>query len=292
MKPAPFDYLAPESIGDAVAALVEYGGHAKILAGGQSLVPMLAFRIARPAALIDLGRVPGLTGLALEGDSVSIGAMTTHRSVELSEGLIGRCPMLGEALAVLGHVAIRNVGTVGGSMAHADPAAEWPAIALALEGRLAVSGTGGERSVAAADFLTGWMTTALMPDEILVGVELTLPPSGTGSAFLEVARRHGDFALAGAAVVLSIEDGLVSRVRIALLGLGLTAVRAEEAEGLIAGREPTLEAFEAASAAIESSIQPLGDQQGTADYKRHLGRVLTVRALTKAHERATNGAVG
>ncbi|MDH3607605.1 MAG: xanthine dehydrogenase family protein subunit M [Acidimicrobiia bacterium] len=292
MKPAPFDYLAPESIADAVAALSEYGGQAKILAGGQSLIPMLAFRIARPAALIDLGRVPGLTGIRFEGDSIAIGAMTTHRSVELNEELNGRCPMVADALAVLGHVAIRNVGTVGGSLAHADPAAEWPALALALDASMAVAGPHGERSVPIADFLTGWMTTALLPEEVLVGVEFLLPPAGTGSAFLEVARRHGDFALAGAAVALGIEDGLVSHVRIALLGVGMTAVRANEAEDLLAGREPTLEAFDTAADAIGPSIQPLDDQQGTADYKRHLSRVLTIRALRIAQQRATDGANG
>jgi carbon-monoxide dehydrogenase medium subunit len=286
VKAAAFDYLAPESMTAAIEALAEYGGEAKVLAGGQSLMPLLNFRLVRPAALIDLRRVPDLTGIGVSGASIRIGAMTTHRSVELEGELLGRCRMLGEALGVIGHVAIRNVGTVGGSMAHADAAAEWPVLALALDGRFTAVGTTGQRTITAKDFFTGWMSTALAPDEILTRIDLSLPPSGAGTAFREVSRRHGDFGLAGVATVISGEDGLVSAVRISLLGLALKPVRAAEAEHLLVGREPTNELFDEAAKAIDAVIQPLSDQHATEAYKRHLGKVLTVRALRAARDRS------
>ncbi|MDH3307736.1 MAG: xanthine dehydrogenase family protein subunit M [Acidimicrobiia bacterium] len=287
MKSAPFDYLAPSSIDDAIAALVEYRGTAKVLAGGQSLVPMLGFRLVRPAALIDLRHITGLTGISPVGDTVSIGAMTTHRSVELHQELIGRCPMVREALGVVGHVSIRNRGTVGGSMAHADPAAEWPTLALALDAEFAVTGLDGERVIAAEDFFTDWMTTSMRTDELLTRVDLAIPPPGVGTAFLEVARRHGDFGLAGVATVLGIEDGVVSHARVSLLGLGLTALRARETEEVLLGREPSEDALVEAADHIEARVKPLSDQHATEDYKRHLGRVLTVRTLRLARERAS-----
>jgi carbon-monoxide dehydrogenase medium subunit len=291
VKPAPFEYVAPESLEEAVGLLGERGDEAKVLAGGQSLVPLLALRLAAPRLLIDLNRVPGLDGVALDGRTLSIGALARHRDVELHPGLRDRCPMLFEGVSSIGHVSIRNRGTVGGSIAHADPAAEWPSLVLALDGEVDVRSRRGERAVAAADLFETYFTTTLEPDEVVTGVRLRLPEGRVGSAWLELARRHGDFAIAGVGALLSLaDDGTVEDVRVALIGVRDTAIRSAAAEATLRGATPDEEAFAAAAEAIEPEIEPVSDLHGSSDYRRHVAKVLVRRALARAWRRAEEAA--
>jgi carbon-monoxide dehydrogenase medium subunit len=291
VKAAPFEYVAPQTLSGAIDALSAAGDDAKVIAGGQSLVPALAFRIVRPSVLIDLNRVPGLDEIRVSGDTLSIGAMARQREVEQLPGLRERCTMLTEAIALVGHPAIRNRGTVGGSLAHADPAAEWGALALALDAELDVAGPDGTRTVAARDLVVTYFTTTLARDEVLTQIRLRLPPPGSGSCFVELARRHGDFALAGvAALVVLAEDGTVGHARLALIGVGDRPIRSTAAEAVLIGEPPTADSIAAAASAVRSEIAPTDDIHATADYRSHLGEVLTRRALTTAAGRASRGA--
>ena len=290
MKPAPFDYAAPESLDEAVALLAQHGEEAKVLAGGQSLVPLLAFRLASPSVLIDLNRIPGLDGVRLDGDRLVLGALARHRDVERFAPLAGRCPMAAEAVSMIGHVAIRNRGTVGGSLAHADPAAEWPALLAILDGEVEARGPDGTRSIPAHELFTSYFTTTLAPTEIITEARLDLPAGRVGSAFLEFAQRRGDFAIAGVGAVLRLEDdGTVGEARIGLLGVADGPVRARSAEALLVGRPPADPAIDEAAAAIDPDLAPLSDVHGSAEYRRHVAGVLTRRALTFARERAEGG---
>jgi CO/xanthine dehydrogenase FAD-binding subunit len=290
VKPPPFEYLAPRSLDEAVAALAEHGDEAKVMAGGQSLVPLLAFRLARPAVIVDLNGVPGLDGARLEGETLELGALTRQRDVERLDGLRVRCPMVVEAVEQVGHVAIRNRGTVGGSLVHADPAAEWTALALALDAECEIVGPSGTRSVGARDFLVSTFLTVLAPDELLTGIRLRVPNGRTGSCFLELARRHGDFALAGVGALVTLgEDGVIVDARIALIGVGDTAVRVEGAERSLVGRSPTADVHAEAARAVEDELEPNSDIHASADYRRHVAGVLVRRALGTAVERAKGG---
>jgi carbon-monoxide dehydrogenase medium subunit len=287
LKPPPFDYVAPASADEAVVALAEHGDDAKLLAGGQSLVPLLAFRLARPSVLVDLNRVSGLDDLVIEGDNLVVGAMTRQRSVERLSGLRERCPMIVEAVELIGHTAIRNRGTVGGSLAHADPAAEWTALALALDAEFDLIGPGGRRTVPAQDFFLTYFTTALAPGELLTQARFRLPNGRSGSCFIELARRHGDFALVGVGALVSLDaDGGIAGARVALIGVGDRAVRAGAAEAILNGRQPTDELLAEAADAVDGEITPGGDIHASADYRRHIARVLTFRALGTALARA------
>src|SRR2546422_6801399 len=230
MKPAPFSYFAPGSLEEAVGLLSQHGEEAKVIAGGQSLVPMMAFRLATPSVLVDLNAVASLEYGRIEGGAVVLGALARHRSVLELPDLRERCPMLAEAVDVIGHPAIRNRGTVGGSLAHADPAAEWPGLLLAMDGEVDAAGPDGRRrTIAAEELFDTYFTTALGADEILTEVRLPLPNGGgrTGSAFVEFAQRHGDFAVAGAAAIVALsDDGSVAGASIALIGVRDTPVRA------------------------------------------------------------------
>jgi carbon-monoxide dehydrogenase medium subunit len=285
LKPAAFEYAAPRTVDEAVSLLQHHGEEAKVLAGGQSLVPLMAFRLARPTALIDLAEVQELRYLH-EGDVATFGAMATHREVERNAFIARRCPMITEAMALVGHVAIRNRGTIGGSLAHADPAAEWPALAVALDGECDVRGPSGTRTVAARDLFFSYFTTVLEPDEILTEVRLHLPPAGSGSAFVELARRHGDFGLAGVAAVVRLADGSIADARLALLGVAATPVRPETAERELRGLEPSDGVLERVAEAVDASIEPVGDIHASEEYRRHAARVLTKRAIKKAWKRA------
>jgi len=280
VKPPPFEYLAPRSLDEAVAALAEHGDEAKAMAGGQSLVPLLAFRLARPSVIVDLNGIGGLDGARLDGDTLELGALTRQRDVERLPGLRERCPMIVEAIEQVGHVAIRNRGTVGGSLAHADPAAEWTALALALDAELDLVGPGGARTVPAAEFLISYFTTALGPGELLTGLRLNVPNGRSGSCFLELARRHGDFAIAGVGALVTLDgEGSVGDARVALIGVGERAVRVAAAEELLRGRRPTAELFAEAAAAVQAELDPNSDVHATADYRRHVAGVLVRRAL-------------
>lgn len=288
MKPARFDYVAPETAGEAVSLLNAYEGEAKILAGGQSLMPLLNMRLARPGLLVDLGRVAGLDYIRESGGGLAIGAMTTKRAVEQSALVQSRQPLLHAATLWIGHPQIRNRGSVGGSMAQADPAAEYPAVAVALDAELRVLGPAGERSIKAEDFFVTYLTTALEPNEVLI--EVTFPVLGerTGWGFQEVARRHGDFAMVGTAVTVTLDaGGQCSDARIVLFGVGPKALRARGAEQMVIGERPGEELYRrAGQKAGEEIDEALSDVHASAEYRQHLAGALTRRALAEAVGRA------
>ena len=289
MKPAPFEYHRPDTVEQAVALLAAHGYDAKLLAGGQSLVPAMNFRLAQPAVLVDLNRVGGLSYIHEQRDGgLRIGAMTRQRAAERSAAVAARAPLLAETLPYVAHAQIRNRGTIGGSIAHADPAAEVPAVTLALDARFRLAGPNGERTVHAADFFTGLFGTALEPEEVLVDVDLPPPAPGAGWAFDEVSRRHGDYALAGLAATVELaEDGTCRAARLALFSVGDGPVLAAEAASLLVGSVPTADAIRAAAeAASQRDIDPPGDIHASPDYRRHLVDVLVRRVLPRAFDRA------
>lgn len=289
MKPAPFRYFAPQTLDEALSLLAEHGYDAKPLAGGQSLVPAMNFRLAQPAVLVDLNRIPELAFIrAADGGGLRIGAMTRQRTLERDPLVATRAPLVHAAMPHIAHVQIRNRGTIGGSLAHADPAAELPAVALALDASFRLRSRRGERWVAADEFFISLFTTALEPDELLV--EVALPPllPHTGWAIEEVARRHGDYALVGVAATLVLnEAGRCSQARIALLSVGDGPVAAQEAATLLVGERPTAELLTTVAESVaRDEIDPASDIHASAAYRRHLAKVLTRRALAEAYERA------
>lgn len=290
MKPATFDFHRPGSVDEAIALKERYEGEASVLAGGQSLIPMMNFRLARPRALVDLNGVDGLSGIALDDGAVRVAAMTRQRDLERHSGAMAACPLLGKALAHVGHQVIRNRGTVGGSVAHADPAAELPAALLALGGRIRALGPGGARLVEAEDLFEFHLTTSLEPDELLVEVEFPGLPPRSGAACEEVARRHGDYALAGVCATVTLdESGRVGRARLAYLGVAATPVRAHAAEAVLAGAQPGAELFAEAGRAARDVVDAVDEEQASVAYRRRLVDVLTRRALGAASERANGG---
>jgi len=288
VKPAPLDHAAPTTVGEAVALLNDPEREAVALAGGQSLMPMLNLRLARPDLLVDLTRIEGLDHIRESGGWIEMGAMATKRAVERSSLVRERQPMWHEATLQIGHPQIRNRGTVGGSMAQADPAAEYPAAAVALGGEVKAVGPSGERTIPATEFFLGYLTTALAPGEILTEVRVPVLPPGRGWAFREVCRRHGDFAMAGTAVTVDLDaSGRCTATRIALFGVGPVPSRAVEAEKIVDGEAPGEEVFERAGRAAAGAIdEPLADVHASADYRRNLAAVLTGRALAQAVTRA------
>ena len=293
MKPAPFDYFTPATLDEALALLAEHGADAKPLAGGQSLIPAMNFRLARPAALVDLNRIAELSYIRSErdgegGGTTAIGAMTRQRAVERSEEVARAAPLLAEAMPSIAHPQIRNRGTVGGSIAHADPSAELPAVMLALDARFRAKSSTGERSIPASEFFKGLLETALQPGELLV--EIALPPllPRSGTAFLELARRHGDYALVGVAAVVTLDArGRCTAARITFLSVGDGPVLATEAGKTLAGQTPSEELLRAAAdAAATRDVDPPSDIHASAAYRRQLVAVLTRRALERAFERA------
>jgi carbon-monoxide dehydrogenase medium subunit len=287
VKPPPFDYSAPDTLDEALALLHEHGDEARPLAGGQSLVPLLALRLAHPSRLIDLAGILELTRVRADGSGLAIGGMVRERFAERAEMVSVRAPLLAEALPLIGHPAIRSRGTVGGSLAHADPAAELPAVALALDAELvARSRARGERVIPAAAFFQGYFTTALEPDEILTEMRLRGVAAGTGYSFTEVARRHGDFAMVGVAAQLRLADGKIADARLALSGVSDVPVRAPAAEAALAGADVSEAAFGEAAELAAADLSPPADLHGSPAYRRHLARVLVKRALRSAAHRA------
>jgi len=284
MKPAPFDYAAPDSLEEALALARRYGQDGKVLAGGQSLVPLLNMRLARPAVLIDLNRIRTLDYIRHRRE-VRIGAMTRQRTVERSPLVQERLPLLAEAIRYVGHPQIRNRGTVGGSLAHADPAAELPAVLAALGGRVVLRSARGTRTLDPDAFFLGYLTTALQPDELLVEVRLPAHDH-LGTAFLEVARRHGDYALAGVAAVVAWDGGRARDVRLAFTGVGGVPVRVAEAEA--AARDTALpdRVLLEISRIVSARLDPETDIHATAEYRKHVAGVLAERALRIAADRA------
>jgi aerobic carbon-monoxide dehydrogenase medium subunit len=285
VKPAKFDYHAPPTLDEALALLVRYDGDAKVLAGGQSLVPLLNFRLARPAALIDLNRIKSLAYIHEHGGQVRFGAMTRQRAIEFSPIVAQRLPLLREATHWVGHLPIRSRGTIGGSIAHADPSAEYPAVLTALGGEVVVRGPKGERTVAPDALFETYLTTTLAPDEILTEVRLPAMPEGAGWAFEEFARRHGDFAIVGVAAAVWRSGGRIT-ARLATAGAGATPRRLRASEEIIERDGLASAAIAGAARRASELVEPDSDIHASADYRRHLVGVLTERALTRAAERA------
>jgi CO/xanthine dehydrogenase FAD-binding subunit len=287
MKPASFEYHDPHSLDEALSLLAQLGDDAKVLAGGQSLVPMMNFRLVRPAYLVDLNRVPELAYVHANGDGLRLGAMTRQCTIERSEQIASGWPLLSEATRLIGHVQIRTRGTVGGSLAHADPSAEYPAAMTALNAQFVLRSQQGERTLDARDFFVTYLTTALEPGEILVEIRVPPLPPRTGWSFKEVSRRHGDFALVGAAALVTLdEDDRVHEARLAFTGAGPTPVRPSEAEAVLVGREPTEANFREAAALSTKDLEPDSDIHASAEYRREVGGVMARRALVEAAERA------
>ena len=286
MKPPRFDYLLPRSLDEALSMLAEHGDEAKVLAGGQSLVPLLNFRLVRPTYVVDVNDIPGLDGIRLDGEHLAIGAMTRQRAAETSAVVRERCPLLAEAMPQIGHVQIRNRGTIGGSLAHADPAGELPAVLAALDGELVLRSRRGERRLGPQEFFVGYLTTAVAPDELLVEARVPVTPPRTGTAFVEVSRRHGDFALVGVAATLTLDaGGVCTACAIAVTGVGPTPVVARDAARALVGAKPTAEAYEEVARRVATALEPDSDLHASAEYRKHLGGVLTRRALARAAER-------
>ena len=286
MKPPPFAYIDPRSVADAVALLAQHGVDAKVLAGGQSLVPLLNFRLVHPVLLVDVNRISALAYIQEQNGALVLGALSRIHAVENSTLVKRHAPLLAEAAALVGHLAIRHRGTIGGNLAHADPASEIPAALLALEGQVVAVGLRGERVIAAGDFFRGPLSTALEPTELLTEVRIPTGPPGSGSAFLEVSRREGDYALVGAGVVLQRDGGRCARARIALCGIAGAPVRARLAEGILERAGVTEEALRSVALAVEEALSPTDDVQASAEYRRHVAGVLTERAVRQAWERA------
>lgn len=290
MKPANFDYHAPQTLAEAVELMVRFdedGVDAKILAGGQSLMPMLAMRVARPEILVDLGRIKSLDYVRQEGGVIAIGAMTSKRAAEESTLIEQQQPLFHAATKLVGHRQIRNRGSVGGSFAHADPASEYPAVALVLDMEFRAVGPDGERTIPAADFFVTYMTTSLESTEVLTEVRLPAMPVGAGWSIQEFARRNGDLALAGVAAMLNVAGGVCAGARLVAFGVNATAVRLTAAEDFLAGKHAERSSFEQAAAlAAEGLDEPMSCVHASADYRRHLVRVLAERCLAEAAGRA------
>jgi carbon-monoxide dehydrogenase medium subunit len=289
MKPAPFEYHAPTSVEEAVALLADRGDEAKVLAGGQSLIPMLNLRLTRFEALVDIGRIPALRTIEQVDGAVRIGAMVPQCEIE-RDGLVAKAlPLLARATPLIGHFQIRSRGTLGGSIAHADPAAEYPAAALALDAQLEAQGPGGVRTIGAAEFFAGTWTTALEPDEVLTGVRIGEWGPGTGVAVRELARRHGDFAVAGVVCAVQLDGGTVARAAIALLGMGSTPLRARAAEAALVGTTAgEIDAREIGHLVVRDT-EPPEDLHASAGLRRRAAAALTTQALHEALEEARDG---
>jgi carbon-monoxide dehydrogenase medium subunit len=293
VKPAPFDYVVAESVEHALAAKRRYGDEARFLAGGQSLVPAMNFRLAQPAVLIDLNRIPGLGDVRRENDVLAIGALARHRTLEHDPNVARHAPALAEAATYVAHPQIRNRGTLGGNLAQADPASELPAAAVALDASLHVRSAGSERQIAARDFFTGVFATALEPDEMLVRIDVPALPPRTGTAFMEIARRRGDYAIVGIAAVVTVDDARrCVRVRAVLCGAGNSPVCLAAPERVLAGHRGSEAGFAEAAALAGCEIDPPANVHATADYRRHLAGVLVRRALALAVSRAEGGDPG
>ncbi|MGA8567499.1 MAG: xanthine dehydrogenase family protein subunit M [Candidatus Binataceae bacterium] len=286
MKPPPFDYHAPKSAAEAIDLLGRYGADARLLAGGQSLVPLLNFRLSAPAVIVDLNRAADLAYIKEENGRVRMGAMTRQRAIEFSPLVKSRLPLLAEATRWVGHLPTRTRGTIGGSLAHCDPAAEYPAVAAALDAELVIRGSAGERVVRAAEFFVGFMTTAVQPGEMLVEVRMAAQAPDSGSAFEEFSRRHGDFAIVGIAAMVAVDGDRCRSARLAACGAGPTAMRLRAAEEILEQGGVGDRNIDDAAARAAELVDPGADLHASAEYRRHLTRVLTRRALKRAVERS------
>jgi aerobic carbon-monoxide dehydrogenase medium subunit len=279
MKPSDFSYARAASVADALQLLASHGDKAKVLSGGQSLMPAMNLRLISPELIIDIGQITELRGIAVSGDAMRIGALTRHADIAGSGEIARHAPLLAAAIAHVAHPAIRNRGTLGGSLAHADPASELPACMLALDATLVIQGQAGERHVAALDFFTGIYQTALLPDELLVAVELPVARRDASHFFHEFARRHGDYAIAGLAAQASVRRGAFGDLRLAYFAVGDRPVLAGAAAGKLIGTDVTPATLSDASAALDTELEPQDDQQASTSMRRHLARVLLARCV-------------
>jgi CO/xanthine dehydrogenase FAD-binding subunit len=287
VKPPQFDYHDPHTVDDALSLLAEHGEDAKVLAGGQSLVPLLNFRLASPDHLVDLGRIPELAYLRRTDGTLRIGTMTRQSTAEHSPLVADNWPLVTEALEMVAHSQIRNRGTVGGSVAHADPAAELPLVFTTLEATLHLRSQRGRRSVGVGDFFLTHLTTAIEPDELLVELEVPAVPPGTGWGFSEYARRHGDFALGGASALITIKDDVCTRARIGLLAASDRPLRVPAAEQVLVGEAVTQDTTAEAARVAVADINPTGDIHGGSEYRKQLIEGMVRRAIDKATARAS-----
>jgi carbon-monoxide dehydrogenase medium subunit len=279
VKAPSFAYAKPRSLDEVFALAARHGADAKLLAGGQTLLATLNMRLSSPALLIDITGLPGLGGITVKGNAVRIGALTTHRAIERSPEVAKHLPLLAQAAPHIAHVAIRNAGTLGGSLAHGDPAAEWPACCIALDAEIVMASKQGERRAKAREFYRGLFDTALGTGEVITAVEFPIPGAGYRSAFLELARRQGDYAIVGVAAMAKVSSGALSDVRLAFIGGGPTPVLARTAMAAVEGKKPGAEVIALAQTALAKDLAPTGDLNGSPATKLHLARVLCGRAL-------------
>src|SRR5580704_3272947 len=285
MKPAPFRYFAASSLDHALSLKAEHGDEARFLAGGQSLIPAMNFRLARPAMLIDINHVPQLAAVERSDKDIRLGAMTRYRALERNGDFLKTCPLFADALPHIAHPQIRNRGTIGGNLSHADPASELPAVATAMKARMRIKSRANEREVAAVDFFVGLLTTDIAADEMLVEVLFPEPKPRTGCSFMEVARRRGDFALAGIAAIVTVDqEARCADLRLALCGVGETPVEASGAAASLVGQRLTDKTIAAVAAEVQELIEPSGNVHASPDYQRHIAGVLVSRAIRTAQQ--------
>ena len=285
MIPPSFDYASPKTLGDAVALLSQHEG-SKVLAGGHSLIPMLKFRLAAPTLLVDINRLEGLAFIREADGWLRLGAMTREVDLERSSLIAERYPLLADTTHMVADPIVRQMATVGGNLAHGDPANDHPATMLALGAEVVATGAKGSRTIPIAQFFTGLFTTALQPAEVLTEIRIPAPPPGSGGAYLKLERKVGDFATAGAAAFLVLKGGIIERAGIGLTNLGPTPIKATAAEASLAGKKADDAAFAEAGRLAASACKPGADRRGSVEYKTAMARVLTVRALRKAAQRA------
>lgn len=289
MKPPRFQYVDPGTVAEAVALLKEHGFDAKILAGGQSLMPLLNMRLARPAVVVDINQIPELAEIKVEGNTLVLGAMVRQHRLEEESIIRETVPLLAEVAEHIGHIQIRHRGTVGGSLVHADPAAELPAAALVLDVEFVVEGPAEQRTIPVSEFFYGYLTTAVAPDELLVAIRIPIPEPGTGWGFQEVARRHGDFAMAGAATLVNLDEaGRVRWAKVAVTGVAGAALRVEAMESALAGQVPTPELLAEVSK-LAAEVVETEDMHATLAYRQTAVATMAERALTLAVNRAAGG---
>ncbi len=279
MIAADFQYHRPATVAEAQELLAKFGEDAKILAGGQSLIPLMKFRLAQPAHVIDLGRIGELRGIREENGAIAIGAMTTHYEIESSDLLKAKCPLLAATAATIGDVQVRNLGTIGGSAAHADPAADYPAALLALEVEFVAAWT---RTIKANDFFVDMLATALRPNEILTQIRIPLHPSGTSASYQKFAQKASGFAICGVAALVTKSNGKCTRARVGITGIAGKAYRATAVERALDGKPLTVETIAAAAAKAANGIEPLSDIHASGEFRKKLARVYTRRALIEA----------
>ena len=290
MKPAPFQYVRPSSVSDALAALARYRDDAKVLAGGQSLIALMNLRLVKPAVVVDINRLPDIAYIREENGTVAVGALTRQSAVESSGVIARQCPLMAEAIRFVAHRPIRNRGTVGGNLAHADPTSELPAVAVALDATFVARSTDGQRAISAADFFVGLLSSALASKELLTEMRIPIWPAGQGWSFMEVSPRAGDYALVGVAATLQVQEGICQAARLVYSGVGARPARVAAAEQMLLGGPANEATFRAAGEVAAGQVDPSSDFHATGDYRRDLVRVLTRRALMRALDRCKKGA--